>query len=226
MKYLLEVNEYLSIIEEVFKKYMDIDHDLLLFIKYERYPVLDKKLLSKIKDNSLISKTPFVPYLCVGCVRDMLLDYIYMDSSRDSSFKVNPFLPDGGRKDLVPDFDNNETIIRSYVENISDEDIDIIIKWVNKLYNENIKQIVKQYPDCIFDIDIDTSSFVLLNLGDIKVFRYNELLEFSKNNNSDSCYKDDVNIDDFNRFDGNECRKVVFKNKRKNKDVRWNQKIY
>ena len=50
MKYILEVNEYLSIIEEVFKKYMDIDHDLLLFIKYERYPVVDKKLLSKINN--------------------------------------------------------------------------------------------------------------------------------------------------------------------------------
>lgn len=226
MKYLLEVNEYLSIIEEVFKKYMDIDHDLLLFIKYERYPVVDKKLLSKIRDNSLISKTPFVPYLCVGCVRDMLLDYIYMDSSRDSSFKINPFIPDGGRTDLVPDFDSNEAIITSYLENVSDEDIDIIIKWVNKLYNENIKQIVKQHPDCIFDIDIDTSSFVLLNLGDIKVFRYNELIEFSKNNNSSSCYKDNVNIDDFNRFDGNECRKAVFKNKRNNKDKIWNLKIY
>lgn len=226
MRYMLEVNEYLSIVEEIFKKYMNIDHDLLIFVKHERYPIVDKKILSKIKNNSLISNTPFVPYLCVGCIKDLILDRIYMDSSRDSSFKINPFIPNGGRCDLVPDFDNDESIIRNYVEDISDEDIDMIIKWVNKMYNENIKQIVTQYPDCIFDIDIETSSFILLNLGDIKVFRYNELIEFSKNNSDTSCYKEHVNIDDFNKFDGNESRKAVFKNKRNNKDVRWNQKIY
>ena len=225
MKYLLEVNEYLSIVEEIFKKYMDIDHELLIFVKHERYPIVDKKILSKLHNNSLISKTPFVPYLCVGCVKDLILDRIYMDSSRDSSFKTNPFIPDGGRKDLVPDFDNDESIIRCYVDDVSDEDIGIIVKWADKLYNENIKQIVAEYPDCIFDINIETSSFILLNLGDIKVFRYNELIEFSKNNNNTSCYKDDVNIDDFNRFDGNECRKAVFKNKRNIKDKKWNQMI-
>ena len=71
----LDIDEYLKIIEEIFKKYLDsdIEQTSLTFVKYERYPIIDKGILVKIKDNSLISNKPFAPYMCVACVKDMIL---------------------------------------------------------------------------------------------------------------------------------------------------------
>lgn len=217
IKTVLGVDEYLRIVEEIFKKYLDIEQNNLTFVKFERYPIINKGILSKIKDNTLISNKPFAPYMCVACVKDMLLDRIYMDSSRDKSFKYNPFIPGGGRTDLVPDYDNDASIIYSYIDNIIEEDIEQIVKWVDKLYKENVKQIVNHYPDSLYDIDIETTMFILINLGNVKTYRYNELLEYSQNVDNSCCYKDSVSMDDYNKHDSIESRKDVYDTRRRNK---------
>ena len=206
---ILDIDEYLKIIEEIFKKYLDsdIEQTSLTFVKHERYPIIDKGILVKIRDNSLISNKPFAPYMCVACVKDMILDRIYGSGSRDESFKRNPFIPNGGNVDILPSHDSDKDIIETYLIHVTPQDVSEIIRWVDKLYNEVVNNIVKQYPDCVYDIDIESTLVVLNNLGNIKSYRYNELLEYTKSEKIACYYKEVVNIDDYNKDEGNSHRR-------------------
>lgn len=205
----LDIDEYLKIVEEIFKKYLDsdIEQNSLTFVKYERYPIVDKGILVKIKDNSLISNKPFAPYMCVACVKDMILDRIYGSTSRDESFRRNPFIPDGGNTDILPSHESDIDIIETYLIHVTPQDVSEIIRWVDKLYNEVVKNIVSHYPDCVYDIDIESTLVVLNNLGNIKSYRYNELLEYTKSEKIVCYYKEDVNIDDYNKDESNSYRR-------------------
>lgn len=206
---ILDIDEYLKIIEEIFKKYLDsdIEQNSLTFVKHERYPIIDKGILVKIKDNSLISNKPFAPYMCVACVKDMILDRIYGSGSRDESFNRNPFIPNGGNTDILPSHDSDKDIIETYLMHVIPQDVSEIIRWVDKLYNEVVNNIVKHYPDCVYDIDIESTLVVLNNLGNIKSYRYNELLEYTKSEKIACYYKEVVNIDDYNKDEGNSHRR-------------------
>ena len=45
------------------------------------------------------------------------------------------------------------------------------------------------------------------NLGNIKSYRYNELLEYTKSEKITCYYKEVVNIDDYNKDEGNSHRR-------------------
>lgn len=209
IKTVLDIVEYLNIIEEIFKKYLDsdIEQNSLTFVKYERYPIIDKGILVKIRDNSLISNKPFAPYMCVACVKDMILSRIYGSGSSDESFKRNPFIPNGGNTNILPSHDSDEDNIETYLIDVSPQDVSEIIRWVDKLYNEVVKNIVKHYPNCVYDIDIESTLVVLNNLGNIKSYRYNELLEYAESEKIACYYKEVVNIDDYNKDECNSNRR-------------------
>lgn len=196
----LDIENYLYSMEEVCLKHVSIP-DRWYFSKFSRKPIEAKELDSKDSKNllgnisSLLSKSPFYPFLCVEFMSEIVESRIVEDSGLSELFRTNHLL----KEEVGTVFPQSESIdVDSYIlekmPEISHHDLHIIRDSLNKIYNE-VKVYTENNPETIFTIDASGYYVYLVDNGNIKSFRYDEYMDSIKESDS-SEYKDNVTVYD------------------------------
>lgn len=175
--YVLDINKYLSLIEDIYNKYTD-DILPLYFARGYRYPV------EKRSGYFEISSQPYYPWKCVDFVTVVLTKIIYNQSKDKELFVKNPLI-NGKSKNLHPYAKTPiDEILCRYLqtEYIDLDDIDIIIDTIEDIYTNEIECIVKMDKDGIWEFNYETQNIFLCYKDDIRSFRFKELLEYQEVN--------------------------------------------
>lgn len=182
--YAIDIDLELRLLEKYFEMFQlpKLDMTNLRFVPTLRYPVSSKDLNNLTYDpTGYIRNTPYMPFRCLSCVNNYVLSKIYMNSQDYKLFIKNPMLSNSKNfleNCYIDDDDPDRAIIIGWLQNeritISD------FKNIRSLL-EKIMSIVRVYtdpfPNHIWRLDYSSSSFVILyNDGEIKAFRYTELL--------------------------------------------------
>lgn len=192
----LDIENELLILDSIFYKYLKNDIPTnLTFIKNLRYPIF----LNNIKYKNIeISDKPYIAFLCVEAVVDIIA-LTYLDNSGcKNDYKDNKLLSKGEGCDFV-NFDfiglEIEEIIFKYMfysiyettdvdmatnyikNNLDKNDFYKIISIIN-LITEKVISVTTNYRQCVFNINY-TGNNVVLNLGEnIQAYRYKEAIEY------------------------------------------------
>lgn len=183
--YAIEIDNELCILEKYFNLYKPTPKEIeeyLRFIPTRRMPIDPYTYKDYYKHNDYIRSKPYMPYLCLPCVENYVMFNIYTNSSQFELFISNPIKK------------NSKNFLENYY-GISKHDIDpcltIIASWLEtenipiehytmmkNILDRIVKQITKytdQYPNHIWKLDYTTSHVILINQGDIRSYRFEEL---------------------------------------------------
>lgn len=183
--YAINIDNELNILEKFFNKYNPMDEETKKYLKFiptMRDPITPHNYRDYYKPNNFISSTPYMPYLCLACVENYVMFNIYNNSYCYDVFISNPL-----RK-------NSKNFLENYY-GTSKNDIDpyltIITSWLNtveisiehysmikNILDRIVKQVTKytnHYPNHIWELDYRTSNVILINRGDIRAYRFEEL---------------------------------------------------
>lgn len=181
---ILNIEEELVILETVYRKYVPLPGNLI-FIKNNRYPLVDKQDVHKFAKLNMVSNEPFHPFICIPTVVDVLKLYIYSNSEHPEYFIKNPLFKNnewsGGEKYIESFNMDDSDIIVEHLPEVSKADFAIIIRTIKHIFNK-VKQFTDPFQDYLFDFETNTGYIVLVNKGDIKSIRFTEYLEHSKYN--------------------------------------------
>lgn len=187
--YALDIDYELYMLERYFNLYSPISEDIkqyLRFIPAKRYP-LEPKDKEYRERNPYERNTPYAPYLCLACVENYVMLDIYTNSPLYNLFLRNPCKKDS-RNFLGGYYGVDASGITS---EIGDPFETVITSWLktNRIAIEHFKimkslldDIVKKvmvytnlYPNHIWELDYETTHVILINRGDIKAYRFDEL---------------------------------------------------
>jgi len=177
---ILDIEELLTIMEKTVDKYITMP-DGACFIKGYRNPLENRYNLDKYEKMKQVRNKPWHPYISAYIVRDCFYFHLYTNNSYAELLDYNPVT---GNKSRVYDVNTNYDIgdiILKYVENISKEDLVLLMGYVNKaldIFNSKVKYML----DNVFTIDISSQHFVIHNLEHIKAYRFQEVLDNMENN--------------------------------------------
>lgn len=183
----VDINLQLTRCEEIANKYI-YGHDGFLFVPGTRYPVngLSPEKRDKIMKlaNGVVSKTPYMPYKCMPCVKALLLWWLHGDNIKEIElFKTNP-LYIKGKENYYHKYMLNmttEEVIRHYIEDITDKDLLVIDNEVMNIYEvSGIKRMFTRYIDNLYEIDDNDRILIVKAIGHIKELRFEEALEQSE----------------------------------------------
>jgi len=182
---ILNVENELELLDIIYRKYIVLPSNMI-FIKNNRYPVVDKHKhnLTKFAKLNMLSNEPFHPFICLPTVLDVIKLYIYSSYSKPELYTSNPLLKDKSYQgeQLINSFNvDAEDIIVEHLPNVSKSDFDVINKTLNKIY-DIIQQYTSAYDNFIFDLESETSYLILVNKGDVRAFRFEEYQEYIKYN--------------------------------------------
>jgi len=172
--FILEINDYLLNIESIINKYIKLPNGLI-FVNGVRLPVIDKTEVSNLIEKGLISRVPSMPYISAYLFKDIFLNTIIDNNPERELLYINKVT---GCIDRVYDMPDNLTpidIIYSFINNISEADVDAILSLVNSIIFRYI-HIVEASPYSIYEINVDSQYLILKRLDDIRVYRYKQLL--------------------------------------------------
>lgn len=176
---ILNIEDELIILDTIFKKYVEVPSNLI-FIKNNRYPLMDKQNLHKYTKQNIVSSEPWHPFVCIECMKDLLTLYIYSNSENKQLFMSNPLMPVS--KSFISTFNTDEQdIVVEHLPNIVRGDFDEVIRIFRRLYDK-IKIYTDGYVDNIFEFETNTGYIVLLNLGDIHAYRFKEYIAHKEYN--------------------------------------------
>lgn len=182
IKYHLDIEHHLYLIDTYFDMYQPIDYTYLKFLPTLRLPLdrTDEIHVKELKHyqriggvDQYISSQPYLPWRCVDMVKTVVLEEIYNNTGLEI-FKVN-YLK-SNFKSFVLGLEREE-IIYSYLGDIyldHKKNINNILRTIN---SDFICPIIDQHSDeSIWDIDYNTNFMFLVNTGNIYKYRYKELL--------------------------------------------------
>lgn len=177
-QYLLDIENYMVLIEPVVKKYRHIENiEYCLFSNKLRYPLLDKS------DCNELFRQPQMSLYC-GPMMRIILKYIFATSSRYARYffsKEN----DVEKNSLMDGFTsgvNTETIIKAFCPDITIEDIDYIEKIVCDIKNY-ISTLGIPF-DYIIDVNDEYMQHIITIKEHILFLRLLELEELVKENDT------------------------------------------
>lgn len=175
--YVLDIEKYLWVIEDIFNKHIN-DIAPLYFARGYRYPV------EKRSGHFEISSQPYYPWKCINFVTTSLTKIIY-DQSKDIELFIRNPLISGASENLHPYAKENiDEILCRYLETdyVELSDITAIIDIVDDIYMNEIENIVKIYQDGIWEFNYETRNIFLCYKDNIRSFRFRELLEYQEVN--------------------------------------------
>ena len=187
--YALDIDFELYILEKYFNIYKPIPEEIRRYLQYiptKRFHLMpsDKEYM---EENPYKRNTPYAPHLCLPCVENYVMFDIYSNSHLYELFLRNPCKKDS--KNFLENYygtdssgidsemnDPYETIICSWLGTnmISTEHYKII----NQLLNDITKKVMvytNLYPNHIWELDYQTTHVILINKGDIKAYRFDEM---------------------------------------------------
>jgi hypothetical protein len=187
--YALDIDYELNMLERYFNIYRPMPKEIqeyLKFIPTKRLPLIpeDKEYNAP---NQYVRNIPYSPYLCLPCVENYVIVNVYINLPLYKLFLSNPckknsknFLKnyygvDGsGLESAIGDV--NETIITSWLStNMITTDHYKIIKSLLDVILKKVMVYTDLYPNHIWELDWATSHVILINRGDIKAYRFDEL---------------------------------------------------
>lgn len=185
-KIILDINNILGDIELIVNKYIPTV-DGLLFIKNNRYPIINKRKVTEYERLGILSELPWYPYKSIPLVTALLSKRIHAYASDVTLFMVNPAISHKGacyidyinhyEEDIIGDHLAPENIALDYTVKIANEDVKAIIGSIDAIY-KIIAPFTEPYPDNYFTFETDTSNFIIVNNGDIRAIRWNEYIEY------------------------------------------------
>lgn len=192
MKYLLDIESYLHMADFIVSKYIPMDiPEGCRFLPTLRYPIsgltgneIEKQEIEKYtlknKLHDVLSPVPYLSYRSSKMIKELLLNLIYLDCDYSivNDLKYNRLL-----KLSTCIYDPNETydsIIFSYIDNIRVEDFDKLENLILHIYRTQIQHLVGYRTKNIWDIDLQTNSVWLIDMGNVYEYRYKEALENAK----------------------------------------------
>lgn len=182
--YAIDIDQELSILEKYFNVYKPIPEELkhyLKFIPTKRMPLTIEDD-EYYKENSFMRSRPYMPYLCLPCVENYVMFSIYINSPDYELFLSNPLKKDS--KNFLENYygiDQNDpnphqTIITSWLENdMLSIDHFNVIEMMLKSILKKISKLTNLFPNHIWKLNYETCHVILINEGDIKSFRFEEL---------------------------------------------------
>ncbi len=173
-KYILNIEDMLVGMEVIISKYNVVPQGLR-FVPGRRAPLYDSSNLDECQ-NKVISPTPYYPYLSAYIVRDLFYLYIMNRNEHKNLFSKNPMVPENNVKVYYNEHDLGTTVdgvIAHYIPNITIADLDAMNNLVSYSVDE-LWCIVKRSRNSIYEIDVETKNFVVIQKEDIRALRFQE----------------------------------------------------
>jgi len=173
----LDIDNGMVIVEDIIARYIHPEEYTgnVWYMRGNRYPLTSRKDIERYKKFNLIRNTPWHPYLSIPLLADILEYYQYKHATSPKLFKTNPGGPSATIYTTTPNI-SDTTIIKRYVDNISDEDLLVIANLFLEMYNKCFKDIFISYPDSVYTLCAETNMYQLIRHDDIRAYRLNELL--------------------------------------------------
>lgn len=175
---ILDVETTLAQIEAIFAKYISISPELI-FVKHLRYPISGKERinLDMYFDKHLVSHTPWLAYLCLGCVTDVLKSMVYREGGEASLFVSNPLMEKESMSFIdASDLDYIESIIMGYLPNATKNEIVLIFNCIKNIYTQLEASLFPAYINHIIKFDITGQNIIVIVVEHIKTYRFNEAI--------------------------------------------------
>lgn len=169
-KYILDIENYLIPIEEIVKKYIQIeDIEYCVFSKKLRYPLLNKNECTELYH------TPQMSMYCAPMIKDILKLLIAKKSLYYKYFIKNHIVNKESNFKLVEDVDSYclENIILKHIPNITIEDVDMIETSIGHL-EDYISRMDIPY-DYIIEIDDEYIYHIVTPIKHILEVRIKEI---------------------------------------------------
>jgi len=192
MNFIIRADEQLDIIEMIFNKYLELPNNLL-FVKNNRLPLLgdEKQLALRKYPEHYFSNRPWHPFLCIGCVIDVLEIMIYSKNEYRDDLIKNKLIPSGGKEymsehRLLSDYREivfSHIFNNSYIRHVKldrvilHHDVEAILRHIHNIYR-TIEPAIMQNQDAIYDFDISTGIIVVSKVGHILELRYLETVKY------------------------------------------------
>lgn len=173
LKLVLDIEEEMWRLEDIFKKYIPIPEGAV-FIPNNRLPI-EGYALHNNKHSELVSNRPYLPYICLECVSNILTNFVYRYNPYKEVFKRNDIIANGENLISVVDYEIEE-IIGWYIDYIDTNDLEEVIDICNRIYSK-MKVYTKQIPKNIITFDFEGPNYLLVDRGDVHEFRYKEILD-------------------------------------------------
>lgn len=173
-----DIEDKLTQIECVFSTYIPLLPELI-FVKHLRYPITGKERLKldTYFDKKLVRDTPWLSYLCVEYVLDMLKIMLYHESSEAKLFVANPLRPDECASFVnLSELNYSDCVIAQYIPNISTKDSEYIFSLVSEIFDTILPYVYPKYENHLVEFDASGSQVLMLINEHITTFRFNELL--------------------------------------------------
>lgn len=167
--YILNIDNLLRPIEDTLTPY----HDFInaVFIPGKRFPVTGGD-----KEHPKASSTPHHPFLSAIVFKDVLELYFCENSAFKELLFTNP-LVEGLNTPLYSiskDMDIHDILYGSFPKLRVDDVNKIVDTFKTILYSTLPKQLVFD-STCVYEIEIESSEFIVHNKGPIKAIRFDEL---------------------------------------------------
>ena len=187
--YVLDIDYELHMLERYFNIYKPLPEDIRRYLRYiptKRYHLTPEDKEYYV-ENPYERNTPYAPHLCLPCVENYIMVNVYINSPLYKLFLSNPCkknsknflegyygLEDGGIESEIGDV--SETIIWSWLgTNMIGIDHYKIIKSLLDAILKKAMVYTNLYPNHIWDLDYKTTHVILINRGDIKAYRFDEM---------------------------------------------------
>lgn len=180
-KIVLNIEEELLVLDNIYRKYVAVPENLI-FVKNNRYPLVEKQNVSKFSKLGMISGTPFHPFICIPTVIDVMTLYLYSRSENFELFKHNPLIKKSDSESFIDTLDtNDEEIVLTHVPDISKSDFKSVIKTLRHIFDTILKH-ANDYVDNIYKFDTESGYVILIIKDNIKAFRFDEYNDYLKYN--------------------------------------------
>lgn len=173
-----DIEDKLTQIECVFSTYLPILPELI-FVKHLRFPISgkDRLKLDTYFDKNLVRNTPWLAYLCVEYVVDMLKIMTYHESSEAELFVSNPIRPDSCVSFVnLSELNYSDCVIAQYIPNVTKKDSDYVFSLVSEIFDTISPYVLPKYENHLIDFDVSGSQVLLMVNEHITSFRFNELM--------------------------------------------------
>ena len=180
-KIVLDIENELRAIDFVFRKYITLPEGVV-YLKNNRYPISDRKMLDTYSKMNMISNEPWHPMLCVPTVLEILSLYIYSETSEFDYFRHNILIKNNSKcfiktrniepVSILSDYFNTHNIL------INNQDSAFIMDTIDSIYYPSIYKHIAEYPNNIYTFEDNTSNIILVDSGDIKAYRYTEYIRY------------------------------------------------
>lgn len=198
-KILINIDAELTIIEGYYNRAaVDLSTaGSLRFVPTMRFPVNTRTILDKKINQKLIRNSPSMPWMCVPDVKRCVLHNIYQskndivyDDKIFDAFKRNRLIPNGGKGFITDngwskcndDWLDHEYFFKDEVLlYMTDREKYLLHKCMDSII-EMILYYTNQYPNNVFDLDVETIHIFIENMGEIGTYRYFEFLEWKECN--------------------------------------------